>query len=69
MESSEPEMDVQRVTVAPIFPEWNALLHGARTRQEVFRAHDEEDGYVHMNLEFTGGTLRRISVLEAPAAL
>ena len=106
--------DVQRVTVAPIFPAWNALLHGIRTRQEAFRAlaqildqskgvevralaldadsvyiqritpegqalldkynhwsvsHDAEDGYVHMDLDFVEGALRRISVLESPAAL
>lgn len=106
--------DVQRVTVAPIFPEWNALLHGVRTRQEAFRAvsrileqsknvevralavdagnvwlnrmtpesqallhkydhwsiaHDAEGGYVHMDLNFAEGTLRRISVSESPAAL
>lgn len=106
--------DVERVTVAPIFPEWNALLHGVRTRQEAFRAvaqileqskdvevralavgadnvwinrmtpesralldkydhwsvaHDAEGGYVHMDLDFARGALRRISVLESPAAL
>ena len=106
--------DVVRVTVAPIFPEWNTLLHGVRTKQEAFRAltqileeskdveiralavdaenvsirhmtpkgrvllekynhweiaHDTEDGYIHMNLEFAHGALRKISVLEAPSAL
>jgi hypothetical protein len=106
--------DVQRVTVAPIFPAWNALLHGIRTRQEAFRAlaqilnqskdvevralavdadsvyvpritpegqalldkynhwsvsHDAKDGYVYMDMEFAQGVLRRISVLESPAAL
>lgn len=106
--------DVQRVTVAPIFPEWKALLHGVRTRQEAFRAlstivgdakdvsvralavdadnvwleqmspegrallekydlwkiaHDADDGYVHMNLEFAQGRLRKIAVLAAPSAL
>ena len=106
--------DVQRVTVAPVYPKWNALLHGTRTRQEAFRAlaqilsqskgvevralavdvghvsiqhvtpegeallgkynhwsiaHVAKDGYVHMDLEFTQGVLRRVSVLEAPAAL
>lgn len=30
--------DVQRVAVAPVFPEWNALLHGVRTKKEAFRA-------------------------------
>jgi len=106
--------DVQRVTVAPVYPKWNALLHGIRTRQDAFRAlaeilnqskdvevralavdadsvwiqrmtpesqavldkydhwsiaHDAEDGYVHMDLDFAQGVLRKISVLEAPAAL
>lgn len=105
---------VQRITVAPRFREWNTLLHGARTRQEAFRAltqileqskdvevralavdadnvwinrmtpesqalldkydhwsiaHDAEDGYLHMALDFTQGSLHRISVLESPAAL
>jgi len=32
-------------------------------------AHDAEDGYVHMDLDFAQGVLRKISVLEAPAAL
>ena len=106
--------DVQRIAVAPVFPEWNTLLHGVRTRQEAFRAlaqiveeskgvevralavdadnvwinrmtpesqalldkydhwsiaHDANDGYVHMDLDFTHGTLRRILVLESPASL
>jgi hypothetical protein len=106
--------DVQRVTVAPVYPKWNALLHGIRTRQEAFGAlaqilnqskgvevrelavdadhvsiqrltpegeallskynhwsvaHDAKDGYIHMDLKFAQGVLRRVSVLEAPAAL
>lgn len=106
--------DVRRITVAPVFPEWNTLLHGVRTRQETFRvlaqileqskdvemralpvdadhvwidfitpesqalldkydhwsiAHDAEDMFLHMDLDFTHGSLRRISVLESPAAL
>lgn len=30
--------DVQRVMVAPTLPKWQAALHGARTRSEVFHA-------------------------------
>lgn len=103
--------DVKSILVAPIFPEWNALLRGVKTRQEAFRAlaqilqkskgvevralavdardvwihrlkpadralldkydlwgisHDSQDGYIHMDLEFLQGALRRISVLESP---
>lgn len=106
--------DVRRITVAPVFQEWNTLLHGVRTRQEAFRvlaqildqskdveiralavdadqvwinfitpesqalldkydhwsiAHDAEDRFLHMDLDFAHGTLRRISALESPAAL
>ncbi len=106
--------DVQQVNVAPIFPEWKALLQGVRTRQEAFRAlaqmlerwegvdiralavdaksiginhmtperqalldkydrwslsHEDEHGYVYMDLDFAEGRLRRILAVESPTGL
>ncbi len=106
--------DVQQVNVAPIFPEWKALLQGVRTRQDAFHAlaqilerwecvdiralavdaksvginhmtperqalldkydrwsipHEDEHGYVYMDLDFEEGRLRRILAVESPTGL